>query len=79
MGPPAQASWRNGMAYKHTNSRGESYYLHGKEVTLRNGRTQRIFYFSRSQKDGEGLESVPSGYQVGENSRTGLPYLTKAK
>lgn len=67
------------MAYKHTNSRGEAYYLHGKEVTLRNGRAQRIFYFSRSQKDGEGLESVPSGYQVGENSRTGLPYLTKAK
>jgi hypothetical protein len=67
------------VAYEHTNSRGESYFLHGKEVVLRNGRKQRIFYFSRSQKDAEGIDTVPTGYMVGENSRTGLPYLTKAK
>ncbi len=67
------------MTYKHTNSKGEAYYLHGKEVTLRNGRKQRIFYFARTEKNGEGLEAIPGGYQVGENSRTGLPFLSKGK
>ena len=45
----------------------------------RNGRQQRIFYFARAEKNGESLDSVPSGYSVGENQRTGLPFLTKAK
>lgn len=67
------------MAYRHTNSKGESYYLHGKEVTLRNGRKQQIFYFSRSEKNGEAMDTVPGGYRIGENSRTGLPFLTKSR
>ena len=64
------------MAYKHTNRKGETYYLHGKEVTLRNGRKQRIYYFSRQEKAGEALDAVPAGYKIDENQRTGLPYLT---
>jgi hypothetical protein len=66
------------MAYAHKNSKGQTYYLHGKEVTLRNGRKQRIFYFSRQEKQGESMNSVPQGYKVGENQRTGLPFLSKA-
>jgi hypothetical protein len=66
------------MAYAHKNSKGQTYYLHGKEVTLRNGRKQRIYYFSRSEKQGEALNSVPQGMKVGENARTGLPFLSKA-
>ena len=66
------------MAYEHRNSRGQTYYLHGKDVKLRNGRQQRIYYFSRSQKPGESMDQVPSGFKVGENSRTGLPFLSKA-
>jgi hypothetical protein len=66
------------MAYAHKNSKGQTYYLHGKEVTLRNGRKQRIFYFSREAKQGDALDAVPSGYKVGENQRTGLPFLAKA-
>ena len=65
------------MAYSHKNSKGQTYFLHAKEVTLRNGRKQRIFYFAREEKSGESLNSVPSGYKVGENQRTGLPFLTK--
>ena len=34
------------MAYNHTNSKGVTYYLNSKEVTLRGGKVQRIFYFS---------------------------------
>ncbi len=67
------------MAYAHKNSKGDTYYLHGKNVTLRNGRQQRIFYFARQEKQDEALNEVPSGYSVGENQRTGLPFLTKAK
>jgi hypothetical protein len=52
--------------------------MHAKEVTLRNGRKQRIFYFAREAKGTEALDSVPSGYKVGENQRTGLPFLSKA-
>ncbi len=67
------------MAFTHKNSKGDTYYLHAKDVTLRNGRQQRIFYFARAEKNGESLDSVPAGYSVGENQRTGLPFLTKAK
>lgn len=67
------------MAFTHKNSKGDTYYLHAKDVTLRNGRKQRIFYFARSEKNGESLDSVPAGYKVGENQRTGLPFLTKAQ
>ena len=67
------------MPYTHKNSKGDTYYLHAKDVTLRNGRQQRIFYFARAEKKGEALESVPTGYAVGENQRTGLPFLSKAK
>lgn len=67
------------MAFTHKNSKGDTYYLHGKDVTLRNGRKQRIFYFARAEKAGEALSEVPQGYAVGENQRTGLPFLSKAK
>ncbi len=66
------------MAFSHKNSKGQTYYLHAKEVALRNGRQQRIFYFAREEKQGESLPSVPQGYKVGENQRTGLPFLAKA-
>ena len=66
------------MAYTHKNSKGDTYYLHGKDVTLRNGRQQKIFYFAREEK-ADALNEVPTGYSVGENQRTGLPFLTKAK
>ena len=66
------------MAYEHKNSRGQVYFLHGKEVTLRNGRAQRIYYFARKEKKGEAMPSVPEGYKVRESPRTGLPLLARA-
>jgi hypothetical protein len=67
------------VAFTHKNSKGDTYILHSKDVTLRNGRQQRIFYFARAEKDGEALDAVPAGYLVGENQRTGLPFLSKDK
>jgi hypothetical protein len=66
------------MAYSTTNSKGQTYYLHSKEVTLKGGRKQRIFYFAKEVKPPDDLDAIPPGYQVSENSRTGLPMLKKA-
>jgi hypothetical protein len=65
------------MPYSHKNSKGQTYYLHGKDVTLQGGRKQRIHYFAREAKPGEALDSVPSGHEVVENPRTGLPFLKR--
>lgn len=66
------------MAYSVKSQKtGESYYLHSREVTLRGGRKQVIYFFGRQVKDGA-LDSLPSGYEVMENSRTGLPMLKKS-
>jgi hypothetical protein len=63
------------VPYRHTNSKGQTYYLHGKEVTLQNGRQQRLFYFAPAPKPGEALAALPAGAQIVEHPRTGLPFL----
>ena len=62
------------MPYRYQNRKGQTYYLHGKEVTLQNGRQQRIYYFAREPKAGEALDTLPAGREVVENPRTGLPF-----
>lgn len=64
-------------AYSYTNSKGQTYYLHSKDVTLKNGRVQTIYYFARDVRP-EALEEVPAGYKVVETKRTGMPVLKKA-
>jgi hypothetical protein len=66
------------MAYSFTNSKGVTYYLHYRDVTLRGGRTQRIYFFAREVRD-NALDSVPAGYEVVETERTGMPVLKKAQ
>jgi hypothetical protein len=66
------------MAYMTTNSKGQSYYLHSKMVTLKGGRQQRIYYFAKDVRPADALDALPAGYQVSENARTGLPMLKKA-
>lgn len=56
---------------------GQTYYLHSREVTLRGGRLQTIYFFAREVKAGA-QDALPAGYAVMENSRTGLPMLKKA-
>lgn len=64
-------------AYSFTNKKGQAYFLHGRKVTLKNGRTQTIYFFARDVRDGS-LSEVPAGYQVVETKRTGMPVLKKA-
>jgi len=66
------------MAFSHTNSKGQTYYLNSKDVTLKStGRVQTIYFFSKDKR-GTALDSVPAGKKVVENERTGLPFLKKA-
>ena len=66
------------MAYSvQSKKSGETYYLHSKDVTLRGGRQQTIYYFARQEKAGV-MDELPDGHAVMENSRTGLPMLKKA-
>ena len=60
--------------FSHRNSKGDEYWLHSKDVTLRGGRIQRIFFFS---KDPTNSIDMPEGYDVIESKRTGLPLLKK--
>jgi hypothetical protein len=66
------------MPFQHMNKKGQTYILHGKNVTLQNGRKQQIYYFAREAKRGEALDAIPAGYRIEENESTGLPFLKKA-
>jgi len=57
---------------------GKTYYLHSKKVELKSGLNQTIYYFSGTKAEGV-LDKLPEGYEVMENSRTGLPMLRKIK
>ncbi len=65
------------MAFQFKNSKGVGYYLHSKEVNLKGGRKQVIFYFARDIRPGA-LDAVPPGYKVMETTKTGMPILKKA-
>jgi hypothetical protein len=64
------------MAYEFTNKKGVKYYLHAKDVTLKGGRIQKIFFFARDVRPGA-LNAVPEGMMVKETEKTGMPILKK--
>ena len=65
------------MAYSVVSKKtGKTYYLHSKNVTLKGGRQQMIYFFAGEIKDGA-LDALPAGRVVIENERTGLPMLKK--
>jgi len=64
------------MAYEFKNSKGVTYYLHTREVNLKGGRKQQIFYFARDIRPGA-LNEIPAGYKAVETQKTGMPILKK--
>lgn len=67
------------MAYSVKSKKsGKTYYLHSKEVTLKGNRKQKIYYFA-GKIGKNAINALPSGYEVMENKRTGLPMLRKKK
>ena len=61
------------MGYSHQNSKGKTYFLHSKDVVLKGGRNQTIYYFAKEAKSN--ACDLPSGKSVVENTKTGLPFL----
>ncbi len=64
------------MAYTHTNSKGTTYILHGRNRVSSTGKTSTLYFFAKEEKEGA-LDAVPAGYVVAE-TKTGLPVLKKA-
>lgn len=64
------------MAFAYTNSRGRTYFLHGKTTMLKSGKEQTIYFFAKDVREEGSLEAVPEGYVVSE-SKNGLPVLKK--
>ena len=61
------------MGYSHQNSKGKTYFLHSKDVVLKGGRNQTIYYFAKEAK--AGACDLTAGKTVVENTKTGLPFL----
>ena len=57
------------MAYSFTNSKDKTYFLHSRQVELKGGRTQTLYFFAK--EPGEGALN-----EVAE-SKNGLPVLKK--
>lgn len=67
------------MAYSVKSKKsGKTYHLHSKEVKLAGGRLQKIYYFAGEPGEGA-LDAIPAGYELMENTKTGLPMLRKSK
>ena len=60
------------MAYTYTNSKNVTYYLNCKEVTLKGGQKQTIYFFSKDERSDTGCE-LPANKQVVENKVNGFP------
>ena len=66
------------MAYQHTNSKGVTYYLHKSEVTLRGGKPQTIYFFTKTAEGGKVVAcDLPEDRVVNENPRNGFLTLKK--
>jgi hypothetical protein len=65
------------MAYSYKNSKGTTYFLHGKMVTLRGGRKQQIYYFAKAERKADAVAEMPAGYMIVESKKTKLPILKK--
>ena len=55
------------MGYSHQNSKGKTYFLHSKDVELKGGRQQTIYYFAKDSRP-EACD-LPDGKVVIENEK----------
>ena len=66
------------MGYRYTNTKGITYLLNARKVTLRNNREQVIHYFAKVVKPEAVASELPENYVVLENPRTGLPFIKRS-
>ena len=55
---------------------GKTYFLHERKQELKGGQKVTLYYFGAEQKEGA-IDALPAGYEVAENTKTGLPLLKK--
>jgi hypothetical protein len=63
--------------FTHTNAKGTVYHLNSKTITRSTGNSTTLYYFSKDERPE--ATDLPTGYEVGENSRTGMPYVKRSK
>lgn len=64
------------MAFSFKNSRGTTYFLHGRTRKLKSGKEQTLYFFAKTEKEGT-LDAVPQGFEIME-SKNGLPLLKRS-
>lgn len=64
-------------AYAHKNSKGVTYYLHKKDVVLRGGKNQTIYFFAKVEGGKGEPTDLPDAYEVTENPRNGFLTIKK--
>lgn len=57
----------------------KEYTLYCKQMNTKKGKTRVIHFFSKEKPDEGEPVSLPEGYKVAVNKKTGLPYLKKKK
>jgi hypothetical protein len=55
---------------------GKTYFLHERKQTLKGGQNVTLYYFAGEAREGA-IDQLPEGYEVSENTKTGLPLLKK--
>ena len=67
------------MPYSVTSKKsGKQYFLHERKQELKGGQQVTLYYFAGEPKEGA-IDALPEGYEVSENTTTGLPLLKKKK
>jgi len=55
----------------------KTYFLHQRNQKLKGGQEVTLYYFAGQPGEGA-IDALPAGYEVSENSKTGLPLLKKS-
>jgi hypothetical protein len=64
------------MPISYVNAKEQEYFLHKALVTLRSRHQQVIYYFAR-EIGSRAVTEMPTGFEIVENKRSGLPVLRK--
>src|ERR687886_563350 len=55
----------------------DGYTLYSRNVTLKGGRQQTIYFFAKGKPKSGNPTDLPAGYEVATTTRTGLPILRR--
>ncbi len=61
-----------------SNKSSKTYFLHERRQELKGGQVVTLYYFAGEAGTGA-IDALPAGYEVSENTKTGLPLLKKKR